>query len=116
MLSDSPMDATNGAQQPPQANYSAGQQALLGAKGAEESQGRKDHGIRRPWVHKAKCLINVTKTEVSKTLGLATDLTNASDRSAARTLPKARLTYFSRLTVLLTKIKIGRQLKIVSVC
>ena len=73
-----------------------GQQALLGAKGAEESQGRKDHGIRRPWVHKAKCLIMVTKTEISKTLELATDVTKASDRSAARILPQAKLTYLPR--------------------
>ena len=76
-----------------------GQQALLNAEGDEESQGRRDHRIRRPQVHKAKCLIKVIKTKVSKTLGLATDLTNASDSSTARTLPKAKLTYFSRLTV-----------------
>ena len=77
-----------------------GQQALLGAEGTEESQGHKALGIQRPWVHKAKRFKKLARTKVSKTLGLATDLTNASDRSAARTLPKARLTYFPRLTVI----------------
>ena len=69
-----------------------GQQALVGAKGAEESQGRKDHGIPATVVRKAKLSQKLPKTKVSKTLGFATDLTNTSDRSAARTLPKARLT------------------------
>ena len=34
---------------------------------------------------------------VSKTFGFATDLTNTSQRSAARTMPKARLTYLPQL-------------------
>ena len=37
------------------------------------------------------------KTKVSKDLGLATDLTNTSGRSAPRALPKARLTYCLQL-------------------
>ena len=37
------------------------------------------------------------KTKVSKDLGLATDLTNTSGRSASRAMPKARLTYFLQL-------------------
>ena len=69
-----------------------GQQALVSAKGAEESQGRKDHGIPATLVRKAKLSQKLYKTKVSKTLGFATDLTNTSDRSAARTLPKASLT------------------------
>ena len=35
----------------------------------------------------------LSKTKVSKDLGLATDLTNTSGRSASRAMPKARLTY-----------------------
>ena len=37
------------------------------------------------------------KTNVSKYLGLATDLTNTSGRSASRAMPKARLTYCLQL-------------------
>ena len=37
------------------------------------------------------------KTKVSKDLGLATDLTNTSGRSASRAMPKARLTYCLQL-------------------
>ena len=33
-----------------------GQQALLGTKGIEESQGRKDHGIRRPCLGRQRLL------------------------------------------------------------
>ena len=33
-----------------------GQQALLGAEGVEESQGRKDHGIRRPCLARQRLL------------------------------------------------------------
>ena len=37
------------------------------------------------------------KTNVSKDLGLATDLTNTSGRSASRAMPQARLTYCLQL-------------------
>ena len=77
---------------------------MVGAESAEESQGRKDHGIpatyenmaTKPWLRK-RGWAEGRKAEVSKTLGFATELINNSDRSAARTLPKARLTYLPQL-------------------
>ena len=49
------------------------------------------------------------KTKVSKDLGLATDLTNTSGRSASRAMPKARLTYCLQLDCM--SASVGRRQK-----
>ena len=50
--------------------------------------------------YEAKLFDKDRKAKVSKALGLATDLTNTSVRSASSVLPKARLTLSLRITVL----------------
>ena len=50
--------------------------------------------------YEAKPFDKDRKAKVSKALGLATDLTNTSVRSASSVLPKARWTVSPRMTVL----------------
>ena len=73
-----------------------GQQALVGADGAEQSQGCKDHGIQRPCLEDKGCYER-PRSARPLDLPLMTHLTNASDRSASRTLPKPRLTYLPQV-------------------
>ena len=51
--------------------------------------------------YEAKPFAKDRQAKVSKALGLATDLTNSSIRSASSVLPKARLTLSPRMTVTL---------------
>ena len=72
----------------------------FGGEGAEESQGHKALGIHRPWTHKAKHPKKLAETKVSKALGLPSDLTNTSGRSASIPMPQARPTKFPKMTVM----------------